>query len=124
MSESENGRVVREIFEAFNRHDLDAVMNHLADDVTAIWPDGTRRDRKGIRKACAYLFEAFPDNRTRVDRMVSQGNTVVVEYIGVGTHKGEYLGIPATNKTYEMPIVWILDFEAGKVKLWKVYYLL
>ncbi len=58
----------------------------------------------------------------RVDRMVSQGNTVVVEWTCTGTHKGEVLGIPATNKKVEIPGVWILVLEAGKVNLLKVYW--
>ena len=57
----------------------------------------------------------------KLERMVSQGDTVVWEVTATGTHKGEYLGIPATNKKWELPEVHILDFEAGKVKLWKGY---
>lgn len=51
---------------------------------------------------------------------MSQGNTVVVEWTFTGTHKGEVLGIPATNKKVEIPGVWILVLEAGKVNLLKV----
>jgi predicted ester cyclase len=39
--------------------------------------------------------------------MVSQGNTVVAEATITGTHKGEYLGIPATGKSIELPFVHI-----------------
>ena len=121
MSESENERVVKKIFEAYNRHDWDAMMDHFSDDATAVWPNGSRGDKEGIRKQNDALA-IFPDSRVQVDRMVSQGNTVVVEWTFTGTHRGEWLGIPATNKKVENLGVWILDFEAGKVKLKKVYF--
>ena len=54
--------------------------------------------------------------------MVSEGDTVWVEYTDTGTHKGAWAGIPATNKKVEYPLVLILDFEAGKVKLYKLYF--
>jgi len=67
------------------------------------------------------MYASFPDVRIRVDRMVSQGNTVVAEATITGTHKGEYLGIPATGKSIELPFVHIYDLEDGKVKLMKYY---
>lgn len=122
MSESENERVVREITEALNRRDLDAVMDHIADDVTYVEASGNRRNKEELRRQFASTLRIFPDSRFRVDHMVSQGNTVAAELTMTGTHKGEWAGIPATNKKVEVPGVHIYDFEAGKVKLWKLYY--
>jgi ketosteroid isomerase-like protein len=31
------------------------------------------------------------------------------------THVNEYFGIPPTNKRIENQIVWIMEFEAGKI---------
>ena len=49
--------------------------------------------------------------------MISKGNVVAVEILVEGTHKGEFLGIPATDKKIEIPIVWFIDFnEEGKIE--------
>lgn len=67
-------------------------------------------------------FSAFPDSISRIDRMVSQGDTIVVKSTFTGTHKGDWFGIPATNKKVEYPELSIYDFEAGKVKLLKHFF--
>ena len=122
LTERENERVVQKIIEAVNRHDTDAMMDHVADDVMRVGASGTRYDNEGIRKEFADVLASFPDISIRVDRMMSKGNTVWTEGSFSGTHKGELFGIPATNKKVGWPVVWIFDFEAGKVKLWKEYF--
>jgi len=123
MTEHENERVVREIVCAVNRQDLDALLDHLADGVTAYLSGFDETvDKEGMRNCWAGWYVAFPDLSYRVGRMVSQDNTVVAEITGTGTHKGEILGIPAANKKVEAQEIWIFDFEDGKVKLWKEYY--
>jgi len=52
---------------------------------------------------------------------VTQGDTVVVEYVESGTHKGELWGIQATNKRVKGSFVDILELENGKIRLWKDY---
>ena len=76
-------RVAREWLEAWNAHDLDAVLRHYADDVEftspfavelAGRPDGTLRGIDELRPYFARALEAFPDLRftdLRVARGVS-----------------------------------------------------
>ena len=115
-------RAVEKIFEAWNRHDLDVMMDNFSDDMIRIGASGTRYDKKGMLEDMAWFLSIFPDARTRVDRMVSQGYAVWVEFTITGTHKKELFGIPATDKEIEIPGVWILDFEDSKVKLCKEYW--
>ena len=122
LTERENEKIVQKIIEAVNRHDTDAMMGHVADDVMRVGASGTRYDNEGIRKEFADVLASFPDISIRVDRMMSKGNTVWTEGSFSGTHKGELFGIPATNKKVGWQVVWIFDFEAGKVKLWKEYF--
>jgi steroid delta-isomerase-like uncharacterized protein len=123
MTEIENEKVVREIVNTINCQDLDALLDYLADDVTAYLSGFDEIvGKEGVRMSWVEWYTAFPDIVFRVDRMLSQNNTVVVESTGTGTHKGEILGIPETNKKFEAVGIWIFDFENGKVKLWKEYY--
>jgi steroid delta-isomerase-like uncharacterized protein len=121
MSESENESTVLKGFEAFNRQDIDALMESITDDFKYDSVTRYRLDKEEYRKFMDVLYTAFSDFRIRVNRMVSQGNTVVAETTITGTHKSEYLGIPATGKSIELPAVYICDLEAGKVKLMKYY---
>ncbi len=122
MTERENERVVGEMVNAINRQDLDALLNQLADNVKAFLSGFDETvDEEMMRECWAGWYVAFPDLTYRVDRMVSRGDTVVTEATASGTHRGEFLVTPATNKKAEGRVIWVLDFEDGKVKLWKEY---
>ncbi len=115
-------RATEEIYKAWNRHDLDAMMGHFSGDVIRIDASGARFDKKGMLEHIAWFLSIFPDAYARIDRMVCQAYTVWVEFTITGTHKKELFGISATGKGIEIPVVWILDFEDSKVKLCKEYW--
>jgi steroid delta-isomerase-like uncharacterized protein len=119
-TEEENLQVVRDLTEAYNNNDVDGILSHYAEDVVYVGPSGTRHEKQATRDVITGFKAAFRDSR-RIDRMIAQGNTVVLESTWEGTHKGEYLGIPATHKTITLPFVDILDFESGKIIVTKLY---
>jgi steroid delta-isomerase-like uncharacterized protein len=55
-------------------------------------------DRDGFKRIIGALNDAFPDLDTRVLDVVEQGARVVYRWESSGTHRGEYLGAPATGK--------------------------
>lgn len=119
---SENERVVQKIIEALNRHDVDAIQEYLADDMTYVNPTIEPTDKNGMRKFLVGGFAAFPDIKYQVDHTVSQGNTVVLECTVMGTQKGEFAGVPPTNKKIATPLVFVIELEAGKAKRWRTYF--
>jgi len=122
MSEKDNEKAVQKLYEEYTRRNLDAVMDLLADDVTYVDVFGTTYDKKGMRKFFKeFYLETFSDQRLRADRIVSKGNTVMVEYTWSGKHVKDWAGIPAKGKKFEGHGVEIFVFEAGKVKLYKTY---
>jgi len=121
VTEQANEEIVKRIYELSNRGDLDAVWDLLADDVTYIDASGTIHDKKVARKFIDGVLEIFPDCKAHVDRMIAQGNTVIVEYTDSATHTKEVHGIPPTNKKIEWSGVDIWDLKDGKVKLYRNY---
>ena len=121
MSINKNVRLALKGFEAFNRQDKDALMELFADNFTYDSVTRYKLDKEGYLKFLNVMYTTFPDIKLHVDRIISQGNTVVAETTITGTHKKEYLGIPATGKSIKLPAVYIFDLEAGKVKLTKYY---
>lgn len=120
MAESENEKVVRKMIAAYNNGDVDAWLSLGTDDMVYVGPSGTRHDKAMTRQVFITFQKAFHTSQ-RIERIVSHGNTVWAETNQMLQHRGEYLGIPATNKTIELPGVTIVDFEAGKIKLSKYY---
>jgi steroid delta-isomerase-like uncharacterized protein len=79
--------------DAWNRHDLDALMSMMTDDCVFEASAGSevvgqRSDGKGaVRAAYAAVFEAFPDARWADARHFVAGNRGVSEWTFTGTHK-------------------------------------
>jgi len=117
MTESEREKIVKEIFEAYNRRDIDFIINSFADDLIFVLPSGETIGKDGLPQAYSMLFDVFQDGKWSTPRVISKGNVVAVEILVEGTHTGEFLGIPATDKKIEIPAVWFIDFnEEGKIE--------
>ena len=117
MTESENEKITKEIFEAYNRRDIDFIINNFADDLIFVMPSGEIIGKDGLPQAYSMLFYAFQDGKWSTPRVISKGNVVAVEILVEGTHTGEFLGIPATGKKIEVHAVWFIDFnEEGKIE--------
>ena len=117
MTESENEKIVKEIFEAYNRRDIDFIINHFANDLTFVQPSGETIGKDELPQAYSMLFDVFQDGKWSIPRVISKGNVVAVEILVEGTHTGEFLGIPATGKKIDVHAVWFIDFnEEGKIE--------
>ena len=123
MSQRTNETRVKELVDAINRHDLTTVLEYLADNMIA-WLSGFDEQvpKESMRECWHSWFAMFPDLSYHIERMISQDTTVIAEVTGRGTHRGDVLGIAATNKTVTTKGVWILDFEANKITHWQEYY--
>jgi predicted ester cyclase len=47
---------------------------------------------------------AFPGYELRIEKMIAEGDLVSVIGRGSGTHKGPFMGMPPTGKTWDVPI--------------------
>ena len=101
--------------EVFGDGDIDVIDELLTDDfVDHEELPGFGNDRDGAKAFMAMLRDAFPDLEAPVDDMIAEGNKVVVRARLTGTHKGEFLGIPATGKSVDVPMIDIIEFSGDK----------
>jgi steroid delta-isomerase-like uncharacterized protein len=61
------------------------------------------------------FYEGFPDLQHAVEEAVAEGDRVVVRFTLRGTHKGSFMGVPATGKPISVSAVAILKVAGGKV---------
>jgi ketosteroid isomerase-like protein len=84
-------RILREVAAAFDRHDLDAIMAHFADDCVFETPRGAeafgRRvtGKEAVRAAFADRFAGIPDVRYTDDTHFVSGDRGVSEWLLSGT---------------------------------------
>jgi steroid delta-isomerase-like uncharacterized protein len=69
---------------------------------------------EGLKHFYAALWAAFPDAKVTIEEMVAEGEKVAVRYTFTGTHRGEFLGIPATGNQVHSPGMTILRMSGGK----------
>jgi steroid delta-isomerase-like uncharacterized protein len=75
----------------------------------------------GLRDHYTKLLKGFPDMRIDIDDIIADGEKVVHRFAFNGTHRGEFLGVPATGKSVSAAGVHIHLFQAGKcVEVWQV----
>jgi predicted ester cyclase len=84
-----------------NAHDPDLVDGFVATDYrnhNAFVADG----REANRQFWGAFFGAFPDLTATMEDLVVAGDRVVGRYVYRGTHRGDFMGIPATGRPVEM----------------------
>ena len=60
------------------------------------------------------FLEAFPDMRITLDDVIGEGEKVATRGHWVGTHKGAFMGVPATGKAVNVKFMDMWRFENGK----------
>ena len=73
------------------------------------------RGLKEHKQAYLAIKKAFPDVTVTIEDTVVEGDKIAVRYTARGTHRGEFMGIQPTGKTFEMSEITIKRFEGGKL---------
>lgn len=124
---ADNTTLVRELFEAWNNRDYDAVAERVAPDCTMMDMGNGRtlQGPDGFLEFSKALFAALPDVQFSLDHLMTQGDTVVIEYTGRGTHTGDLVlpagTIPATGRSLTVHACEVDEVENGKIQKARVY---
>jgi predicted ester cyclase len=93
------------------------IAEDLVDHVELAGLDGNGRAR--YRASIEITRAAFPDYTNPLDFVLSDGAFAVSWGRSKGTHRGEFLGIAATGRSFDVPTVGILRFADGQaVERW------
>ena len=99
MSLEANKAVVRREIDFWNGHDAEKIDEVYADDYVGHETNGSHGgSRDQVKQAAAAVFSAFPNMQLTADAIIAEGDKVVKLWTVRGTHKAEYMGIPATGK--------------------------
>ena len=89
--QADNGETLRQILDAFNRHDLDAIMAFFADDAVFEGPRGSApwgtrfTGKAAVREGLAGRFSGIPDVHYADDRHAVCGDRGFSEWLLTGT---------------------------------------
>ena len=115
---TDNRQIVqRFIDECWNQGNLNTVMELVANDCRyhdPVFPSLTS-GAENIKNHIQTCRSGFPDLRFTIDDTIAERNEVVIHWTGAGTHKGQFLGMPATNKRASVTGTSIFRIEGGKI---------
>jgi steroid delta-isomerase-like uncharacterized protein len=112
--------------DAWNRHDLDAIVAmHAPDMVFENHTAGERAEGAAVREHIAAIFAGWPDIEFATRRLYVRDDLVVQEWTASATHNRELrrgdLVAPPSGKRIEWVGMDVIPFEDGLVKRKDVY---
>lgn len=117
MSESENiATMKRFVGEVINQGRLETADEIVEENFVELDPlPGQRQGRDGLKEVIAMLRAAFPDIHWVDEETIAAGDKVVSRFTWTGTHRGNFLGIPASGNKVAVKGVVIDRLNAGKM---------
>jgi steroid delta-isomerase-like uncharacterized protein len=85
------------------------------------WPAGTPTGPEGFEGFYSAIRTALPDARYEVDDLIAEGDKVVVRWRLLGTHLGDFGGIPPSGRAITLKGIAIYRVEhANLMERWVV----
>jgi predicted ester cyclase len=113
-----------ELHAYYNAHDAAGIASMLAPSfiVHMTSAPGGVMDREAYLGMWHATWNAFPDLRYDTQDELIDGDKVVLRVSLIGTHLGEYIGIPATGRPTRTEVIDIIRYANGQaVEEWAEY---
>jgi steroid delta-isomerase-like uncharacterized protein len=118
MSVENNKAIARRFIQVWGDGNLNVIEELAAPSIVVRYPtipqviQGVRE----FRHVLAGFRSAFPDSALRVEEEIAEGDKVAVRWSFSGTHKGNLMGIPPTEKKVTWTGITIYRIVGGKVE--------
>jgi steroid delta-isomerase-like uncharacterized protein len=111
-----NKAVVRRfIDEIFLKGDFSAVDELLTEDFAPHTWGPMPPGRDGLKQAIERVSKGISDPSMTIDDVVAEGDRVAVRLTSSATHTGEFMGMPASGRRYEIGEIHIFRLRDGRV---------
>lgn len=113
-----NSDIVRRfITKVLNDGHIDSAGEFFWDDMVEQVPfPGQGPGLNGLKDVLRGMRAAFPDMHWAIEEQIAEGDKVVTRFEWTGTHRGAFLGVPATGRPVRVWGMVIDRLEAGKIK--------
>lgn len=114
----DNCSVVRRfIEETINQGRMESAAEFVWEDVVEQVPfPGQGPGLEGLKDVLRGMRNAFPDLHFGIEEQIAEGDKVLTRFEWTGTHRNEFLGVPATGRSVK---VWgmVMDrLQGGRIK--------
>jgi steroid delta-isomerase-like uncharacterized protein len=113
-----NSRIVRRfVEEVLNQGKIDLAGKFFWEDMVEQVPlPGQGPGLEGLKEVLRGLRGAFPDMHWSIEEQIAEGDKVLTRFEWTGTHRGVFLGVPATNRPVKVWGMVIDRLQNEKIK--------
>ncbi len=113
---AEQRRAIASLYQAFNTGDPDLLDEALAKD----WRDiplapGQQPGREGMKPMVQAFLAAIAELRITPQAVVGSRDRAAVRLVLSGRHVGEWMGVPATGRTFEIAMHEMHHLQGGRI---------
>jgi steroid delta-isomerase-like uncharacterized protein len=115
---ADNKAIIRLLYEeVWNKRRLELVDEIISPSHALHDPNlsGSAVGPEAYKRQVTRFISAFPDLRFTVEDIVGEKEKLAVAWTISGTHKGEFMGIPATNKKVSVDGITISHIVDAKI---------
>ena len=117
MTQDNSAIVRRFVDEVINQGKMGSAEEFVWENVVEQVPlPGQGPGLEGLKDVLRGMRSAFPDIDFSIKEQVCEGDKVVSRFEWTGTHKAEFMGVPATGRQVRVWGVVIDRLEAGRIK--------
>jgi steroid delta-isomerase-like uncharacterized protein len=106
---------VQRVVDAYQSRTLQELDSLLTDDVVLVRDEEKAHGRAEFKAVVARLHQAFPDLRYSIEEVIAAGDRLVLRWRGQGTHKGEYLGVPASGQPVSYTGITVYELRGERI---------
>lgn len=108
--------VVGRVYAAVSSGDFETLSGLMADDVVEHEEiPGLEPNKEGVLAFFRGMRQSFPDVSMTVEDMIAEGEKVAVRFTLSGTHRGEFMGMPATGNEITVPGIDFFRVRDGQI---------
>jgi len=108
--------VIKQVYAAVSRGDSEGLSALMADDLVEHEEvPGLEPNKEGVLQFFRALRGAFPDLTMTADAMIAEGDLVSMRGTMSGTHRGEFMGVPASGNEIHVPIADFFRVHDGRI---------
>lgn len=116
MSEKKIESIIRDMFDAFAKGDVEKTLSYFTEDAIWVAPEGTFKGREELKRFLTWSVQTVPEKKQRdmgIGIMV-KGNKAVWEYV--------FEGVTSDGRKLEIPGVCVYEFSGEKIQQHRAFY--
>ena len=107
----DHAATMRHVYDLISAGNIDGFGELVAEDfVEHEETPGLEPTKEGVKQFFHMYKTAFPDLRMEAQDILVSGDKVVARARATGTHQGEFFGMPATGKSFDVQLIDIIRF--------------